>query len=165
MKAEKNPCCRIKLFLLLVVFSLQVFVGKVRQLKYWFLSNWVWLIEIVSMSGIWVLLQSGSLKERGCQLQVFPAVFTGALLVCRLRRPWSQQPALQLHCPAGRKQRPRVVVWPWPNARHSQKPFTHPLLLSPGQRRRKKTLMKGSWVEMGTGRKYFKGKTSWNLKV
>lgn len=34
IKAEKNPCHRVKLFLLLVIFSIQVFVGKVRQLKY-----------------------------------------------------------------------------------------------------------------------------------
>lgn len=40
------------------------------------------------MSGIWVLLQSGSLKGRGCQLRIFPAGFIGALVVCRLRRRW-----------------------------------------------------------------------------
>lgn len=35
-----------------------------------------------------MLLQSGSLKGRGCQLQIIPAGFIGALLVCRLKRQW-----------------------------------------------------------------------------
>lgn len=53
IKAEKNPCHRVKPFLLLTaIFSMQVFVGKVKKLKYWFLSNWVWFIQIVWMSGI-----------------------------------------------------------------------------------------------------------------
>lgn len=34
LKQRKIPAAELKLFLLLVIFSLQVFVGKVRQLKY-----------------------------------------------------------------------------------------------------------------------------------
>lgn len=56
-----------------------------------------------------MLLQSGSLKKRGCQSQVFPAGFTGAL---SLQAEGAVEPAASTAAvlSTGWKQRPRVVV-------------------------------------------------------